>query len=336
LNCTHIICPAKPVCDELQEKSLELQKHSVFRKQMACAKVGTVPLLSMSAMMNLDTWHNKGRFHAYKGLKAFYRDEGHGYPILLIHGFPTASWDWHKVWPALASNYRLIAPDLLGFGYSAKPKRYDYSLPDQANLCESLLTELRIERAHVLAHDYGDSVAQELLARTNERTTPIQFRSFTFTNGGLFPETHRPVLLQKLLLSPLGPVIARLTTYAKFATNMRKIFGAQTQPSDEELDAFWSLLRRDDGLIVMPKLIRYMTERREQRQRWVGALQHATVPIALIDGMADPISGAHMVARFRELVPNAPVTELAAVGHYPQMEAPDALLHAFTNLLATL
>ena len=50
------------------------------------------------------------------------------------------------------------------------------------------------------------------------------------------------------------------------------------------------------------------------------------MPIRLMDGLADPISGAHMVARFRELVPNAPVHELPRVGHYPQMEAPDDVL----------
>ena len=52
------------------------------------------------------------------------------------------------------------------------------------------------------------------------------------------------------------------------------------------------------------------------------------MPILLIDGMEDPISGAHMVARFRELVPAAPVVELAGVGHYPQIEAPAAVLEA--------
>ena len=65
-----------------------------------------------------------------------------------------------------------------------------------------------------------------------------------------------------------------------------------------------------------------MAERRLHRERWVGALQTTKVPIRLVCGMADPVSGAHMVARYRELVPHPDVVELATIGHYPQLEDP--------------
>jgi pimeloyl-ACP methyl ester carboxylesterase len=96
-----------------------------------------------------------------------------------------------------------------------------------------------------------------------------------------------------------------------------RLAGPHEVASEAEIDAFWTLLTREDGLAAMPALITYITERRRHRERWVGALCNARVPIRLIDGLADPISGAHMVARFRELVPNAPVHELPRVGHYP-------------------
>ena len=90
----------------------------------------------------------------------------------------------------------------------------------------------------------------------------------------------------------------------------------------------WQLVTASDGLRVMPQLIGYMAERRSNRARWVGALVDATVPIRLVDGLLDPISGAHMVARYRELVPAPDVIELADVGHYPQVEAPERVLDA--------
>jgi pimeloyl-ACP methyl ester carboxylesterase len=74
---------------------------------------------------------------------------------------------------------------------------------------------------------------------------------------------------------------------------------------------------------------RYIDERRAHRSRWVGALVQAEVPLTLIDGAADPISGAHMGARWRELVPRADVTLLDGIGHYPQVEAPAAVLAAY-------
>lgn len=85
--------------------------------------------------------------------------------IVLIHGFPTASWDWWKIWHKLRANYRLIAMDMLGFGFSDKPAGHPYSIMEQADIVEALVRDKQLQQFHVLAHDYGDSVAQELLAR---------------------------------------------------------------------------------------------------------------------------------------------------------------------------
>jgi pimeloyl-ACP methyl ester carboxylesterase len=179
----------------------------------------------------------------------------------------------------------------------------------------------------LLAHDYGNTVAQELLARQLEGRLPFRIRSATFLNGGLFPEATHPLLLQKLLLGPLGPLVASLSSYRSFARSLRHI--CAQPPGEADLREHWRLLVRADGRRVLPKLIRYIRERRRYRERWVGALQQAAIPLALIDGVDDPISGASIVQRWRELLPDSPVIELEGVGHYPQLEAPQRLLAAF-------
>lgn len=249
--------------------------------------------------------------------------------LLLIHGFPSASWDWSLLWEALSPHFSLVTLDLLGFGDSAKPKGHRYTIAEQAELCEWLMRREGAWDYHVLAHDYGDTVAQELLARQSDKRKPRpHLRSIVFLNGGLFPETHRPRFMQRLLASPLGPLVAAFSTKSRFASNMQAIFGPNTPPSAEVIDGLWSLLQTHDGGKALPRLIRYMKERRKQRARWVGALERSTLPMRLINGSADPVSGAHMVARYRELVPNADVVPLEGIGHYPQIEAPDAVLAA--------
>ncbi len=279
----------------------------------------------------LPNWKSIGTFTTYCGHQIFTHADGNpSAPVLLlIHGFPTASWDWEALWPELTSRYRVLTLDMIGFGFSAKPTNYTYSILDQADLFEQLLAEHNVQEYHILAHDYGDTVAQELLARHNENAERPKLQSVCFLNGGLFPETHHPLLIQKLLLSPLGSLIARLNNRAQFAQNMRKTFGKQTQPDDALIDNFWQLLKENDGGRILPKLIGYMPERKLHRERWVGAIQKATIPIKLIDGMADPVSGAHMVARYKELIPQPNVTELQNIGHYPQVEAPQAVLKAY-------
>jgi pimeloyl-ACP methyl ester carboxylesterase len=96
----------------------------------------------------------------------------------------------------------------------------------------------------------------------------------------------------------------------------------------------WRLVCANDGRDVLPQLIGYMAERRLHRERWVGAITRPAMPVRLINGSADPVSGAHMVARYRELVPHPDVVALPGVGHYPQVEAPDAVLAAALPFLA--
>jgi pimeloyl-ACP methyl ester carboxylesterase len=252
--------------------------------------------------------------------------------LLCIHGFPTASYDWHRVWDELRARGRVIAPDMIGFGFSAKPPEYDYSIVDQATLHESLLAELGVARVHVLAHDYGVSVAQELLARALERppgAAPV-LRSVCLLNGGLFPETHRAQPVQELLAGPMGKQVARMMNAESFAQGFATVFGPHTKPTPAELHDFWTLLAFNDGPGVAHRLIGYMAERRERRERWVGALQATTVPLRLVNGPEDPVSGAHMVARYRELVPHPDVVVLDGIGHYPQVEDPDGVLRAWS------
>ncbi|MBC3779386.1 alpha/beta hydrolase [Pseudomonas sp. SWRI99] len=280
------------------------------------------------AEIPLCVWRKRSRTFVFQGQTIRYWVAGQGEPLLLIHGFPTASWDWHYLWQPLAQRYRVIACDMLGFGDSAKPLNHRYSLLEQADLQQALLSHLQVEQpVHVLAHDYGDSVAQELLARHYEAR--IVVASCVFLNGGLFPETHRPLLMQKLLLSPLGWLLGRAFSREALVKGFQRIFGPQTQPSESELDDFWSLVDSNRGPRIMHKLITYIPERRVQRERWVAAMQRGDVPLRVIDGAVDPISGVHMVERYRELIPDADTVLLPGIGHYPQIEAPVQVLEHY-------
>jgi pimeloyl-ACP methyl ester carboxylesterase len=269
-------------------------------------------------MSSLETWRAAGSIFNSAFGPMFTRVEGDGPPLLFIHGFPTASWDWAKIWPAITPHFRCFAMDMLGFGFSAKPVNAQYSIGLQADLFEVWLRHMKIERYCCIAHDYGDTVVQELLSR-QQADSPRMTR-LVLLNGGLFPETHKPVLLQTLLAGPLGPLVAKLTTRTRFQANMRRI--CMKPLDDAVIDSMWTLMQANNVLRVLPKLITYMAERRVHRARWVGALQQSVIPIRLINGLDDPISGAHMVARYRELIPHPDVIGLPGVGHYPQLEAP--------------
>lgn len=281
---------------------------------------------------SLNRWFTAGKYFDFKGRGIFVRDTGGRLreTILLIHGFPTSSYDFEPIWAALAKKYRLITLDMLGFGFSSKPRKHTYSIREQADIFEAALFDAKIRKYHVLAHDYGVSVAQELLARQGADKKPAL--SVCFLNGGLYPEFHKPLLIQKLMLGPLGPLLARLSFKGRLKSSFDAIFG-ERKPSAAEINAFWELIRYNNGRLVIPKLLRYMVERRTYRERWVTAMEQTKIPVQMINGPLDPISGAHLAEAFALRNPKARVDSLPGVGHYPQVEAPQKVAALYLDFL---
>ena len=284
----------------------------------------------------LTAWEKGGATIRLLGRRIFTRTAivGDRKPLLLIHGYPTSSYDWHALWEPLAERYSLYALDMLGFGLSEKPRGLRYTIEHQADICQALVAEHECGPVHILAHDYGDTVAQELLAR--DREGRMRLRSVTFLNGGLFPETHRPRLIQRLLALPmLGPFIAHGTTVSGLRVN--DAIHCRPQSAFRRRTARpVGTHRARGGRVALAGLITYMKQRRVNRKRWVGALVDTTVPRKLICGAMDPISGAHLADRYRELVPNPDVTYLDDVGHYPQLEAPISVLEIYFRFRESL
>ena len=282
--------------------------------------------------MQLSHWRSSGHFLNVDGQQVFYKTEGTGPVLLLIHGYPTASFDWAKIWPKLTTQFHCVTLDMPGFGFSDKsPKKY--LIKEQADAISEVIRHLGITSAHVLSHDYGDTVAQEMMAQQLENNLAFNIESLHLLNGGLFPETHRALPIQKLLLSPIGGLLIRFLNKNAIRKSMHNIFGSNTPPSDQDIDDFWTLISANNGHQHMHLLLDYMKQRKQYRERWVSALQNANAPLRLTAGMADPISGAHMVARYKQLIPNADVIELDQIGHYPQIESAEAVVKSITSFL---
>ncbi len=297
--------------------------------------------------MTPEQWRRQGRYFDFRGRRLFYAESGDGPGLLLLHAYPSASWGWHRMWPDLTERYRVIAPDLLGSGFSDKPLGRHYSIFDLADGVEALLAERGFDALHVLAHAYGVTTAQELLARhvsrmgrkvcDQARSQGLIFTTMTFVNGGLFPEATRPTLTQKLLISPVGRTFMRMAPapYRSFCRKLPRNFGPDTQPSAEQLLHHWQVLAYNDGHRVVPDVLQYLKQRFRERDRWVGALRDTSVPIQLLNGAADPVSGTHVPRVWTKTLPEARLVQMnPRVGHYPPLEAPDEVLAGFLSFVA--
>lgn len=281
--------------------------------------------------MNLTDWKESGSYFDCEGLPVFYHlSENSDEVLLCLHGFPASSFDYHKIRDDLAQEFAVLSFDLIGYGFSAKPPGFDYTTFNQVDVLQKLLEHLSIKRVHILAHDYGNTITQELLARDAESRLNFSIETICMLNGALFPETHRPILAQKILISPLGFLFGKLISDAIFKKSLASVFGAQTQPTAEELEDFTTLFKYNNGKRIAHKLIRYMTERAKYRARWVGALEKMNQPFRMINGLEDKVSGRHLVKRFREVVPaQTDIIELENIGHFPHWEVPEIVLDKF-------
>ncbi len=275
--------------------------------------------------MQAEQWKQQGALIEVNGFKHFVYDSKTDKPVLLIlHGYPTCVYDYHKSLTYLESEYRVVMHDHLGFGYSDKPMEYSYSLIEQTDQALMLWHQLGIDQACILAHDYGTSIATELLARR------CRFKDFGFNwqklvlcNGSMHIELAQLRLIQKLLLNPItGPWVAKLSNRNTLARNLRNIYHDKSLLTDEEIDALWIQMTHQNGKKVLHKTTQYIRQRRHYWHRWIGALRNTDLPISIVWAKNDPVAVIEMAKTLFDEVRNSQLIELDALGHFPMLENP--------------
>jgi pimeloyl-ACP methyl ester carboxylesterase len=259
--------------------------------------------------------------------------QGDGPPVLLLHGYPSSSYDYRGVVPHLAGR-AWVTLDFLGFGLSDKPRPHRYSLFEQADIVQTVVAEVAPGPVVLIAHDMGTSVTTELLARDLESRLPFELQRVVLSNGSVI--LHRASLrpVQKALRGPLGPILARFSNRATFVREFGRLFTANHPLSAEEADAQWALMSYNNGNRISHLLISYLDERVRYAERWHGAVRDWPKPLSFLWALDDIVATTNVLDGLRELRPAADVVELPGVGHYPQVEVPDVFSRAALSLLS--
>lgn len=286
--------------------------------------------------MTAQKWQTLGKYHQIGDHKIFAIEAGEGEETLVIlHGYPSASFDYYKVLEMWKPHFRVIIHDHLGFGFSDKPKNYSYSLLEQAEVAQQLWQKLGVKKAHLLAHDYGTSVATEIIYRRNIGIEPIEIQSATLGNGSMLIEMSKLLLSQKLLYhSFFGPWLAKLSSRGYFKYNMRKIWWDKSKCDDAELDILWDMLTANGGREALPKITQYIPERFKFWNRWIAnGLYKTELPINILWADKDPIAVVAMAQELHKNIPNNRLQILENIGHYPMLEAPEVYGNAVLKII---
>jgi pimeloyl-ACP methyl ester carboxylesterase len=284
----------------------------------------------------VESWRDAGGFEEVAGRQLYVqRRDGAGPLLLLLHGFPSSSYDWRELL-ALRPASAALAFDCLGFGLSDKPREHTYTLAWQADAAEELVRRQgNPPPVFVVAHDMGTSVATELMARDLRGELDMDLRGALLFNGSMLLHLSRPTPAQRLLRSRLGPLFSRLTTERGFRAQFSRVFSAEHPLSAAEAADQWSLIAHNGGQRIGHLLVNYMAERERFTERWHGAFRDWPGPLSLTWGLKDPVARVEVLDGLRELRPGVEVLELPELAHYPQIEAPRRVAAALDRALAT-
>ncbi len=215
--------------------------------------------------------------------------------MLMVHGFPTSSFDFRRLSQELKNDYHTCMFDFPGYGYSDKPAGgYRYSLKDDAELIWHFVTKVVPMREFaLLSHDRGDSVSLAFLSVYQAAANPpFRITHQYILNGNVYLPLANLTDFQKRMLDPATSAAAvKAVNPALLAAGL----GATTRtpalkPDDPEVKAMAAQFAYQSGIEILPVTIQYLNERKEMEVTYLQVLARSTIPVTLIWGVHDMIA----------------------------------------------
>jgi pimeloyl-ACP methyl ester carboxylesterase len=273
-------------------------------------------------------------FLTLHGQRLAYLEAGEGPPLLLIHGIAEAAWAWEVIMPALARQHRVIAPDLLGHGRSAKP-RGDYSLGNHATLMRDLMISLDIDRATLIGHSLGGGISMQFAYQYPERCG----RMVLVASGGLGQDVT--FVLRSLGLPGadlVAPLVLSNTTRDMMLGTARWLGrrGFKASPGQKAMWRGYAGLTEPATRAAFIATVRAVIDQRGQRVSAVERLYLArTMPTMLLWGENDRIIPVSHAYSAHEEMPGSRLEVIKGAGHFVQLEKPERVAELILDFLDT-
>jgi pimeloyl-ACP methyl ester carboxylesterase len=261
--------------------------------------------------------------------------------LLLVHGFPTSSIDWFDLVAPLCGEYHVCLLDFPGFGFSDKPRGAPYGLAPDAELLEHYVASvLGLGSVSVVAHDRGDSVALELVARCESGASELELNHLILSNGNVFLPLSSLTEFQRLVLdaSSAPQVLAAITPEMLAAGMGATTFTPPRTPDDPAIAALAQTFAYNDGVEVLHDTIQYLVERSRNERAWLDTLAASRVPTAIVWGLYDTVSPLRVASHVWEhfVVQKPRENEfwlLPAANHYLQHDQPGEFAEVVSRFL---
>lgn len=257
-------------------------------------------------------------------IEVAYYDEGDGDPVVFCHGIPTSSFLWRHAAPPLADQYRVIAPDMIGYGNSSMRDRFDRSIRAQEQMIDGLLADLGVDTTAFVGHDLGGGV-------------------------GLRYAVHQPDAVSKLVCSnavcydswPIEPVVElglpatiEEMDASELEETLRDIFRETLfgeDPDETFIDAMVSQWNSEEGMISLSRnAIGTNTAHTTEIDP-----RNVRAETLMLWGETDNFQEIEYAHRLEDAIPDAEVVGLDHASHWVPEDRPEAYLGHLEGFLAT-
>ena len=264
--------------------------------------------------------------------RVHYVDEGHGRPVLMLHGNPTWSFSYRRAIRRLSANFRCIAPDYLGFGFSDKPGDWSYLPRDHAETVAALIEYLDLDDLTIVVQDWGGPIGLSWAVMR-----PESVRRLVILNTWCWPVDEDPhfVRFSRIMGGSVGKfLIRRFNFFARVV--MRQGFGDKRRLTAAIHRHYLAPLDRPEareGCWIFPREIVGSTA--WLAEIWARRAVLESKPALIVWGMKDIAFREKELLRWTELLPEAHVVQLVDAGHFVQEEAGDRLADALETFLVS-
>lgn len=266
-------------------------------------------------------------FSEINGVKLHYQEKGTGDPLVLIHGYTSHSYTWKDVFEPLSKEFRVVAVDLKGFGFSEKPAG-DYTKREQAVLVKGLLDHLNIEKAWLAGSSMGGEVSINLALKYRERVKGL----ILIDSAGVKYEAKSSSSSESFRIPLIGRAFAAiaLTSDKLVRGGLERSYFDKTKISDKDVKMYHLPLSGDHGQRAAASAA----------QQWdlhpiENELPKLEIPTLLIWGAEDIVVPLAAGKKMQSLIRGSELDVYKEVGHLPQEEAPKKVVKSISDFVNT-
>jgi pimeloyl-ACP methyl ester carboxylesterase len=248
-----------------------------------------------------------------------------GEAVVFVHGNPGSRRDWESLARGVGEFGRAVAMDMPGFGTADKPADFDYSVPGYARFLGTLLAERKVQRAHLVMHDFGGPWGLAWAAGN-----PQAVASVTCINTGIL-SGYRWHYLARIWQTPvLGELFMASTTKSGMRLLLRH--GNPRGLPTEYIDHVYETFDRGTQRAVL-KLYRNTRNTEDAARQLTQMLRPLDLPALVIWGAHDPYISVKFAERQRDVFRRAEIVVLSDSGHWPFVDNPEAVAQALLPFL---